>query len=738
MPHARGAQRHLARTLVARIRAHRGSMNHRSLGPSLLRVAGLMLLLQPAACTVGRSVIAPREEAPDAAPPPDDRGDAGDAADDALKDAGADAAGDTGADAAGDTGADAAGDTGADADTDVGIDASADADMDASADADMDASADADMDASADAMAEAGPDAAPTCPAGQLRCGELCVDPLTNPMNCGACERACAGAVNGMGACIAGGCVVVCNTGFLACGAACVDAQSDALNCGRCGNACPAGRACMAGVCMATCEAPNTVCGETCVNLQSDTNHCGMCNARCVAPVGGGTACLAGVCRPVCPGSQIVCGGACVDPQTSVAHCGRCDNACAAPANGAAACVAGACGLGACTAGFGNCDGNAANGCETNTGTSLAHCGLCGNACPTPPNAAAACTAGACGLGSCTGPFRNCDGDTTNGCEANTAANRSHCGRCGNACSTGQECFAGSCACPVGQTLCDGACVNLAANSLHCGACGRACPSGQVCRTGSCQSTCASGATLCGTQCVTLGDNINHCGACGNRCAADQTCASGACVTVATIDPIGCADGTREGFTSRTMFPNIAACSGAWQLQGIFPAIPASPLAACATLGNSSTTAPADGAGCAASNLCAPGWRICNGGDVMPRTRSAGCDAGDYPADSFFAAAVSGTGCATCALRTGTVTGTECSPTSCTAGCRESGDLNNDFFGCGTLGGATVAECDGLTRFSGNNCAALGSPWNCGGDAMESRTVTKSGAAAGGVLCCRD
>jgi hypothetical protein len=175
-------------------------------------------------------------------------------------------------------------------------------------------------------------------------------------------------------------------------------------------------------------------------------------------------------------------------------------------------------------------------------------------------------------------------------------------------------------------------------------------------------------------------------------------------------------------------------------LAGIFPSIPKSLLAACTTLGDDSMTAPANGAGCASSNLCAPGWHICNGGEIAPRTGGTGCTATtDYPAGSFYAASVSGTGCNVCALRTGTVTGATCTSSSCTANCRESGDLNNDFFGCGVIGSATTAAaCDGLNRASGDNCSALGAPWVCGGSVMESRTVTKTGAAAGGVLCCRD
>ena len=202
-----------------------------------------------------------------------------------------------------------------------------------------------------------------------------------------------------------------------------------------------------------------------------------------------------------------------------------------------------------------------------------------------------------------------------------------------------------------------------------------------------------------------------------------------------SIDGGGCADGTREGFTDRTRFPRIAGCSGSWALPGIFPAIPASASPSCATLGNSSAAPPS---GCASSNLCAPGWHICNGGEVIPRTESMGCSVGDYAASSFFAAAVSGTGCGRCALRSNTGTA-GCSTISCASTCREDGNLNNDFFGCGNTGSASViGACDGLNRFSEDQCAALGPSWSCPSMGGESRTVVKTSNANGGVLCCRD
>ncbi len=294
--------------------------------------------------------------------------------------------------------------------------------------------------------------------------------------------------------------------------------------------------------------------------------------------------------------------------------------------------------------------------------------------------------------------------------------------------------------CALGEARCGADCVNVASDSSHCGDCDLSCPADEVCRTGTCQSSCASGGTSCSGQCVTLGDDTSNCGACGNACPQGSTCAGGVCVAVVTIRASGCADGTREAFTDEGRFPKIAACAGAWQLPGIFPAIVASAVPACETSGNSSSLAPADGAGCSASNLCAAGWHICNGGEVMPRTGSLGCASeSSYPAASFFSAAVSGTGCGICALRSKTDTGSACTADSCARNCQETGDLSNDVFGCGSLG-ASVSDpdCDGLDRFSHNNCSALGAPWTCSGDSQESRTVTKPSIDAGGVLCCRD
>jgi hypothetical protein len=52
--------------------------------------------------------------------------------------------------------------------------------------------------------------------------------------------------------------------------------------------------------------------------------------------------------------------------------------------------------MGACNTGFANCDGLTTNGCEADTNTSTAHCGGCGMACTAPTNGSVSCVTGTC------------------------------------------------------------------------------------------------------------------------------------------------------------------------------------------------------------------------------------------------------------------------------------------------------------------------------------------------------
>jgi len=129
------------------------------------------------------------------------------------------------------------------------------------------------------------------------------------------------------------------------------------------------------------------VCAENgapyCAQLAKDGANCGACGHVCPQ----GKACDQGVCS--CPLTQ--CGSLCVDTQTDATNCGACGHSCATTlANELGVCHAGACET-RCVVGFGDCDGVSTNGCEANLATDSADCGACARSCGTD-----ACTSGTC------------------------------------------------------------------------------------------------------------------------------------------------------------------------------------------------------------------------------------------------------------------------------------------------------------------------------------------------------
>jgi hypothetical protein len=74
----------------------------------------------------------------------------------------------------------------------------------------------------------------------------------------------------------------------------------------------------------------------------------------------------------------------------------------------------------ACNPGFGNADGNPANGCELNLQTDVHNCGSVGNGITNQfPNAIAACVNGEAVLAACKFGFGDANGNPTDGCEVN-------------------------------------------------------------------------------------------------------------------------------------------------------------------------------------------------------------------------------------------------------------------------------------------------------------------------------
>ncbi len=489
---------------------------------------------------------------------------------------------------------------------DVAVDAGTDAvTVDAPADAMLSDASDA---ASADAPADVVLPVDASCPAGQTICAGACVDTNADVTNCGVCGVRCS-AANASPLCSAGACSFRCNTGFADCNAnaadgceadlslattcgsctnacstangtagcaagACTvacnpgwgncdgnvangcetDLNTNAAQCGACGRACAStnGTAtCAAGMCGITCGAGFRDCDGMVANgceaaVATDPMNCGACARLCPS----GQSCVAGVCTAVCAAPNMMCASGCVDTASDVANCGMCGRACPAVANAAPRCLASACGLGACNTGFGNCDANAANGCEANTNNDINNCGSCGHRCLFA-NGAAVCTNGACALGACAAGWANCDGNPANGCEANLQTDVANCGACSSACAPANgsgACAAGVCTvarCNAGFSNCDGltpnGCeINTAADILNCGACGTQCRAGlggsNNCVSGACTPACTATFANCDGDVTngceaSIASNAN-CGACGRVCSGTTpSCsATGVCV----------------------------------------------------------------------------------------------------------------------------------------------------------------------------------------------------------------
>jgi len=79
------------------------------------------------------------------------------------------------------------------------------------------------------------------------------------------------------------------------------------------------------------------------------------------------------------------------------------------------ACAAAVC-SGTCAAGWADCNANKlADGCETST-TTTANCGVCGRVCPARPNSTTTCASGTC-TSTCLANWGNCNGVAADGCE---------------------------------------------------------------------------------------------------------------------------------------------------------------------------------------------------------------------------------------------------------------------------------------------------------------------------------
>lgn len=141
------------------------------------------------------------------------------------------------------------------------------------------------------------------CDAGSSCCPD-CTHTATDPKRCGSCSNEC----DAEEWCAASQCE--CRPGLLPSAGGCVDPLSDPSDCGGDGPCAAPNSACQAGTCVASCSPPYTSCGDACVDTDNDPLHCGGCAGAacdvdkvCVAgecveyePAPGCSACPCSVC----------------------------------------------------------------------------------------------------------------------------------------------------------------------------------------------------------------------------------------------------------------------------------------------------------------------------------------------------------------------------------------------------------------------------------------------------------
>ncbi len=228
-------------------------------------------------------------------------------------------------------------------------------------------------------------------------------DVSSDEKNCGACGNVCAGGTP----CIEGKCG--CPAGQIVCDGMCTDPMTDDFNCGGCGNMCfpdegpcslpdSAYYGCGGGVCGAPkCQGSRGDCNQDLADpscstdgcevedIVFDPDNCGGCGIKCNTEAG--EMCIPGqngsYCAVECAGdSTTFCPLlGCRDILNDPTACGSCTNVCPdAGPNQLRACRKGICEL-ECLPGFGDCNGDPSDGCETNLLAHPGNCGACGNSC---------------------------------------------------------------------------------------------------------------------------------------------------------------------------------------------------------------------------------------------------------------------------------------------------------------------------------------------------------------------
>jgi len=195
----------------------------------------------------------------------------------------------------------------------------------------------------------------------------------------------------------------------------------------------------------------------------------------------------------VCSGGLTNCSGDCVDTGADPENCGECGIICTFD-NATPLCDAGNCAMGDCDLGWGDCNLDPADGCETNVMGDRENCGSCGNACPQDLG----CLNGNCSITCHDDDLDGFDDDSCGGADCDDSDPDSYPG----ATET----------CDGADNDCDGVVDQLPDASISC-------DDGNECTADVCQR---------GRGCVNIDLQEGSCDD-GDDCTMNDTCRAGAC-----------------------------------------------------------------------------------------------------------------------------------------------------------------------------------------------------------------
>ena len=537
--------------------------------------------------------------------------------------------------------------------------------------------------------------------------------------------------------------------------------EAGVLQCGAEQSLCEAGEVCDGGACEPKC-AFDLDCPLTCSGWVSQIRECDEVTGKCqvtssfdCAPFG--EICHSGICVAPCLGDDVsTCPGggapACSLGELAVWAC--LDGGCFADTSECtvgAACDAGECKATCDTPGEpcpGTCAGNVAEARDCSED------GLC-ELLTTLDCGVDACVGGACIPGACCLPHGG-SGCLPASCSDVVCADLPECCSAWSAACVEKAkalCAGGCPACLDDPTVCDDTntctvdscdpsvgCQNVPNDGVPCDD-GDPNTLGDSCAGSVCVGVDCDDGDPCTDDLYTPTEGCLHPAKCPAGPLEIATCVDGACTYEGVASYIiGCADGTREGFDDMTATPFTAACAGGWTEHDFVWSEAyqnwGTPYSYCNRQAGNDSLNPT-GQGCGATDLCAPGWFVCDayyaGRTTMVwgadgKKHYPGCDALGAAPGQFFMSSQKGQE-GTCYFKTFE-------------------PFFGDVFGCGGAGVAPVdcvnegqfwwsVDDPRLDKWAGPDCSALPAPWQCETHLPTSQPiVTKPGPQGGGVLCC--